>query len=50
MRFREHERSPFDHSTDALREIDRFFRQSGKVNIALTVREILDEQLAKKLA
>ena len=40
----------FDYTSDALREIDRFFRKSHKTIIALTVREILDEQLAKKLA
>ena len=40
----------FDNSADALTEIDRFFRKSGKVIVALTVREILDEQIAKKLA
>jgi hypothetical protein len=40
----------FDYSSDALKEIDRFFRQSGKVIVPLTVREILDEQLAAKLA
>ena len=40
----------FDYSDDALREIDAFFRKSGKVIVGLTVREILDEQLAKKLA
>ncbi len=39
-----------DFPADALREIDGFFRKSGKVIVALTVREILDEQLAKKLA
>jgi hypothetical protein len=33
-----------------LREIDTFFRQSGKVIVALTVREILEEQIARKLA
>ena len=37
-------------SANGLREIDAFFRKSGKVIVALTVREILDEQLAKKLA
>lgn len=31
-------------------EIDGFFRKSGKVIVPLTVKEILDEQLAKKLA
>jgi hypothetical protein len=40
----------FDYSEDALREIDAFFRKSGKVIVALTVREILEEELAKKLA
>ena len=40
----------FDYSSDALTEIDRFFRKTGKVIVALTVREILDEQIAKKLA
>jgi hypothetical protein len=40
----------FDYSQDALTEIDAFFRRSGKVIVGLTVREILDEQIAKKLA
>ena len=40
----------FDYTSDALREIDRFFRKSGKAVIALTVREILDEEIARKLA
>ncbi|MBN2563847.1 MAG: restriction endonuclease [Phycisphaerae bacterium] len=40
----------FDYTSDALREIDAFFRKSGKVIIALTVREILDEEIARKLA
>ena len=35
---------------DALTEIDAFFRRSGKSIIALTVKEILDEEIAKKLA
>ena len=39
-----------DYSHDALTEIDAFFHKTGKVIIALTVREILDEQFAKKLA
>jgi len=39
----------FDYTSDALREIDRFFRKSGKAIIALTVREILDEEIARKL-
>ena len=40
----------FDYTRDALREIDAFFRKSGRVIIALTVREILDEEIARKLA
>ena len=40
----------FDYTADVLREIDAFFRKTGKIIVALTVREILDEQLAKKLA
>ena len=40
----------FDYTSDALREIDRFFRKSGKAIIALTVREILDEEIARTLA
>jgi hypothetical protein len=40
----------FDYTDDDLREIDAYFRKSGKVIVALTVREILDEELAKKLA
>ncbi|MGI8400611.1 MAG: DNA methyltransferase [Gemmatimonadaceae bacterium] len=40
----------FAFTSDALQEIDAFFRKSGKVIIPLTVREILDEHLAAKLA
>jgi DNA modification methylase len=40
----------FDYTSDALTEIDRFFRKSGKVIVPFTVAEILDEQLAQKLA
>ena len=36
--------------SDALAEIGAFFRKSGRVIIPLTVREILDEQIAHKLA
>ena len=39
-----------DHPGDALREIDRFFKADHAVTIPLTVREILDEQIARKLA
>ena len=38
----------FDFSGEALFEIDRFQRQSGRTIKPLTVREILDEQLAIK--
>ena len=40
----------FSYTRDALTEIDAFFRRSGKSIIALTVKEILDEEIAKKLA
>jgi hypothetical protein len=40
----------FDYSRDALTEIDAYFRKSGRIIIPLTVREILDEQIARKLA
>jgi hypothetical protein len=51
----------FDYSSDALTEpppagchgllaIRALFRRSGKSIIALTVKEILDEEIAKKLA
>jgi len=39
----------FDYSQDALDEIGRFFKQTGKAIVALTVKEILDEQIAMKL-
>jgi hypothetical protein len=37
-------------TADALQEISAFFKRSGKVIVPLTVREILDEQIAMKLA
>ncbi|MBA3963507.1 MAG: restriction endonuclease [Chthoniobacterales bacterium] len=40
----------FDYSSDALREIDRFFREEHRIIVPLTVGEILDEEIAKKLA
>ncbi len=40
----------FDYTHDALHEIDAFFRKQKRVIVALTVREILDEEIAKKLA
>ena len=39
----------FDYADGALTEISRFFKQTGRVIVPLTVREILDEQIAHKL-
>lgn len=39
-----------DHSSDALTEIDQFFKRSHKVIVPLTVDDILNEQPARKLA
>ena len=43
------EKRAFDYTEDALREIDRFFKADHAVIIPLTVQEILDEQIARKL-
>ena len=40
----------FDYSEDALAEVDGFFRRTGLIIRALTVKDILDERLARKLA
>ena len=40
----------FDYSSDAKTEISRFFKQTGKVIVPFTVQEILEEELAHKLA
>lgn len=40
----------FDFSKDALTEVDAFFRKSGRIIIPLTVKDILNEQIARKLA
>jgi len=40
----------FEFSSDALREIDGFFRREHRIIIPLTVREILEETIAPKLA
>jgi hypothetical protein len=40
----------FDFSGDALTEINRFFRSEHIVIVPLTVREIVDETIAQKLA
>ena len=34
---------------DVLREIDRFFKADHAVIVLMTVQEILDEQIARKL-
>jgi hypothetical protein len=39
----------FDFTSDALREIDAFFRREHRVIVPLTVKEILDETIAQKL-
>ncbi len=39
----------FDYSSDALREIDRFFREEHRIIIPITVRDILDVEIARKL-
>jgi hypothetical protein len=40
----------FDFSSDALREVDAFFRREHRIIVPPTVREILDESIARKLA
>jgi len=40
----------FDFSSDAMKEIQSFFKKTGKSIIALTVKDILEEQIAYKLA
>jgi DNA modification methylase len=40
----------FDFSSDAMNEIQAFFKKTGKSIIALTVKDILEEQIAYKLA
>jgi hypothetical protein len=40
----------FEFSTDALREIDAFFRREHCIIVPLTVQEILEESIARKLA
>jgi hypothetical protein len=41
---------PPDYPGDILREINRYFKADHAVIISLTVCEILDEQIARKLA
>lgn len=40
----------FGYSSDAMKEIDAFFRKTGKSIIPLTVGDILNEHIAQKLA
>ena len=40
----------FDYTTDALTEVQRFFKQTGRIIVPLTVREILEDEIAMKLA
>lgn len=40
----------FDYSSDAEREIGAFFKKTGKVIVPLKVSEILNEEIAQKLA
>ena len=40
----------FAYTSDALSEIASFFRKTGKVIVPFTVHEILDDQIAQKLA
>ena len=40
----------FDYTQDAMTEIGAFFKRTGKSIVALTVADILDEQIALKLA
>ena len=40
----------FDYTQDALQEIDRFFKADHAIIIPLTVQEILDDHIARKLA
>jgi hypothetical protein len=40
----------FDYSNDAMQEIGRFFREEHRIIVAFTVKEILDGDIAQKLA
>jgi len=39
----------FDYSADALTEISRFFKQTGRVIVPLTVKAILEDEIAMRL-
>jgi DNA modification methylase len=40
----------FDYTSDAMTEIGAFFKRTGKIIRAFTVRDILDEEVGRKLA
>ena len=40
----------FDYTGDARTEMSRFFKQTGRVIVPLTVQEILEEEISYKLA
>lgn len=40
----------FDFSTDAEREVERFWKQSKRLIKLLRVQEILEEEVARKIA
>ena len=40
----------FDYSSDAMQEISRFFRDEHRIIVPFTVKEILDDDIARKLA
>jgi ribosomal protein S6 len=40
----------FDYSQDAMKEIQAFMKKTGKIIRPITVKDILDEQIAYKLA
>ncbi len=39
----------FDYTSDALTEISRFFKQTARVIVPLTVKQILEDEIAMKL-
>ncbi len=40
----------FDYTVEALTEISRFFKQTGRVIVPLTVQQILEDEIAMRLA
>ena len=39
----------FDYTSDAMAEVNSFFKRTGKAIVALTVREIIEEEIAMRL-